>query len=362
MRRSSVHSPSVRPKGESALEHVRRISREHNKPFDPTKRGTWRGSSKDLVVNGRLRKNAKGSMTEEELREHVKAVVDTALSADHVPSEIGPGAVLVGWRDEDRPLVIAVIGATADTRGRRDGVSPDEAVEIATDYGLEERWLREGDASPAYVVQVGGENDPERRARFEDIQNGQFYDIQEGQGYSYSGVTPDENGDWWGSTYTEGSDYSGGSVTQANHKAMLEMCEELSAEHGSDFWQTRASGHGGYHLYFNVFTTPDEIVEALAALDDYPVVDDDALSEQEMENTQEAWDGWAAYEFRKGLEKKFGGDADEISDEDLWTCFSEAQEDANVYWEDQNGEGMWTDVERVLKKVDEPPTGFKVEE
>lgn len=52
MRRSSVHSPSVRPKGESALEHVRRISREHNKPFDPSKRGTWRGSSKDLVVNG----------------------------------------------------------------------------------------------------------------------------------------------------------------------------------------------------------------------------------------------------------------------------------------------------------------------
>jgi hypothetical protein len=52
MRRSAVHSPSVRPKGESALEHVRRISREHNKPFDPSKRGTWQGSSKDLVVNG----------------------------------------------------------------------------------------------------------------------------------------------------------------------------------------------------------------------------------------------------------------------------------------------------------------------
>lgn len=58
MRRSSVHSPSVRPKGESALEHVRRISREHNKPFDPSQRGTWRGSSKDLVVNGHRRGSA----------------------------------------------------------------------------------------------------------------------------------------------------------------------------------------------------------------------------------------------------------------------------------------------------------------
>ncbi len=60
MRRSAVHSPSVRPKGESALERVRRISREHNKPFDPSKRGTWQGSSKDLVVNGHRRGDKHG--------------------------------------------------------------------------------------------------------------------------------------------------------------------------------------------------------------------------------------------------------------------------------------------------------------
>jgi hypothetical protein len=51
-RRHSVHSPAAPKSRESALEHVRRIAREQEKPFDPTKRGTWRGSSKDLVVNG----------------------------------------------------------------------------------------------------------------------------------------------------------------------------------------------------------------------------------------------------------------------------------------------------------------------
>lgn len=64
MRRSAVHSPPVRGKGESALERVRRISREHNKPFDPSKRGTWQGSSKDLVVNGH-RKSTRGTWSEE---------------------------------------------------------------------------------------------------------------------------------------------------------------------------------------------------------------------------------------------------------------------------------------------------------
>jgi hypothetical protein len=59
MRRSSVHSPQASRERESALERVRRISREHNKPFDPTKRGTWHGSSKDLVVNPTARRGDK---------------------------------------------------------------------------------------------------------------------------------------------------------------------------------------------------------------------------------------------------------------------------------------------------------------
>jgi len=52
--RHRVHSPSGAPR-ESALERVRRIASEHRateKPFEPEKRGTWKGSSRDLVVNG----------------------------------------------------------------------------------------------------------------------------------------------------------------------------------------------------------------------------------------------------------------------------------------------------------------------
>lgn len=53
-RRHPVHSPSARSQ-ESSLERVRRIAREHQpagEKFDPERRGTWKGSSRDLVVNG----------------------------------------------------------------------------------------------------------------------------------------------------------------------------------------------------------------------------------------------------------------------------------------------------------------------
>lgn len=51
--RHRVHSPSGAPR-ESSLDRVRRIAREHKaqeRPFDPERRGSWKGSSRDLVVN-----------------------------------------------------------------------------------------------------------------------------------------------------------------------------------------------------------------------------------------------------------------------------------------------------------------------
>ena len=132
----------------------------------------------------------------------------------------------------------------------------------------------------------------------------------------------------------------------------------MAEESGCDCYETMSSAHGGYHIFFNVYTTPDDIVEALAALDDYPSIDDESLSELEQEQSEEAWNNWAESDFRRGLAQKFGGDADEVSDEDLYACFNEAMEASNSYWEDQQGSGMWVDIKRVLAKVKEPPPGF----
>jgi hypothetical protein len=354
--RHRVHSPGSTSR-ESSLERVRRISREHRaseRPFDPEKRGSWQGSSRDLVVNSRRkhRKNPVGNLSADELLEvGVQATLDTALSDDHYKSDIVGGAVLVGWdrgQYED-VLVIAVIGATQDTEGNRDLPTEEEAIEIATDYAVEKRWFR-APRAPEYVAVIEAK-DQSKRERFEGLQQGSFYRIT---GSSYGDVSRDKDGEWWGSDYTQGSDYSGGTVTLSNYNQLFEMAKES----GVDCCETVSGGHGTYAIFFNVYTTPDEIVEVLAGLDEYPSVDDEALSELEMEQSNEAWEDWGKSEFRKALEKKFGGDADEVSDEDLYTCFHEASEASNSYWEDQQGSGMWIDMNRVVKAVDEPPPGF----
>ncbi len=51
--RHRAHSPSGAQR-ESSLDRVRRLAREHRsteRPFDPERRGSWKGSSRDLVVN-----------------------------------------------------------------------------------------------------------------------------------------------------------------------------------------------------------------------------------------------------------------------------------------------------------------------
>ena len=86
--------------------------------------------------------------------EYVQYVLDTALSPDHSRDDIGPGAMLVGWETDWEPMVVAVIGATMDTQGRRDSVDEDEAIDIATDYLDEMGWFSEGPADPDHVVRV----------------------------------------------------------------------------------------------------------------------------------------------------------------------------------------------------------------
>jgi hypothetical protein len=63
----------------------------------------------------------------DEMMDHVNYVLDTALSPDHTRDDIEPGAMLIGWGSAGEPMVVAVIGATMDTKGRRDSVDEEEA-------------------------------------------------------------------------------------------------------------------------------------------------------------------------------------------------------------------------------------------
>lgn len=80
-------------------------------------------------------------------------------------------------------------------------------------------------------------------------------------------------------TYLSGSDYSGGSVECSNHKSFLEQYKETEGVY---------EVYGGYGTYgiairLDVYENNSEIKEAIDKLDDYPLFDEEAHSELEMD-------------------------------------------------------------------------------
>lgn len=217
--------------------------------------------------------------------------------------------------------------------------------------------------------------------RFEGLQQGQFYspgnygdedfgqDIGSGSAsiaYSnlhYGQASPDEDHLWYASNYTSGSDYSGTTAEKSNYKVILEEAERLAEEMDDDSWfQTFHGDHGTYAIAFHVDKTPDEIVEMLESLENYPVLDESAMSELESEEEDEAWESTYREDYRRALEKEFDGDADAVSDEELSDHFRRWSDAANEYWE-HSTEGPYIDIYRIAEKAfneDSPPAGMQM--
>lgn len=114
----------------------------------------------------------------------------------------------------------------------------------------------------------------------------------------------------------------------------FECCKDsLQRAFGSDVAQVIRFGHFacGWIDYLVVQRGHEEAAKAVAALkerlEDYPVLDDDALAEAEDEEARESWSLWAANDFRRALNAQFGDSerdedpADELSDDQLWELY-----------------------------------------
>jgi hypothetical protein len=112
-----------------------------------------------------------------------------------------------------------------------------------------------------------------------------------------------------------------------------------------------------------------EMLETLAALESYPLISEDDHSALELELQQEAWESWAAADWRKELERKLQqhapDDADAywssemlepVPDDKLQELFNTCADLANIYWEEQccgsTSEGYWLDVARAAECLD----------
>jgi hypothetical protein len=81
----------------------------------------------------------------------------------------------------------------------------------------------------------------------------------------------------------------------------------------------------------------------------YPIIDEDLMSEMEIEDQDRAWESWVESNFRSEIDPD---DELDIDDDELYEVFRAACEEGNEYWIDEVGSGAWIDIEAVAKHAD----------
>lgn len=161
-----------------------------------------------------------------------------------------------------------------------------------------------------------------------------------------------EPGDQWHEVeWATGSDYSGGLVTKANYEVLQEMLEEKHPSgEGPPVWATTYGGYGTYGVLVVWDRLDGDIQEAIAGLEDYPLIDEEKHSELQIDAEEEAWENWGRSEFESQLENHY--DLDDFPEGvDSQQLFGEAAESANQYWEPESGGDVYIDVAKVSKKA-----------
>jgi hypothetical protein len=413
------HSPRSR---KGALTRARELERGQGPSFDPARRGTWRGSSRDLVVNGRLKLPEAG---DDRILRYVDVDGYKLLTWD-VNQRYGTGQSKVGYAfftpegkilfsgedigiapsdpiDSDAALR-AVLGWLTLKPGDTDS-------EFFERYTPEQMAFAEGPAEELQMWSIEPERGEEWWGEFKDLDwKGPRFRMRKNTGmrrnagagdylpehlrhveFRYNDP-PEENGDsvrygsfestrhagggepepgeWYLVNLASGSDYNGGSVTQSNYRVLK---EELEREHPEGetpaVWATTYGGHGTYGILVVWDQLDESIQEMLNALDDYPLISEDDHSHLEVDEQNASWENWGRRDFLKELVGYLNGylatssdreiDELELSDEAAFGLFRLAAEVGNIYWEDQQGSGQYIDMDRVAGVASDLITGKK---
>lgn len=146
-----------------------------------------------------------------------------------------------------------------------------------------------------------------------------------------------------------GSDYTGESVNQSNHRVFLNTYGKWTGIHHL------CGGYGTYAVAIrsDVLTRHPEVQETLDSLEDDPVMDESDLSELEHEEEEEAWNSYVESDLisavRKSDPRLEEFDPDTI---DWYDLYIEAMEETNTYWE-HSSEGAYLPIDDLVPNLSE---------
>jgi hypothetical protein len=107
-------------------------------------------------------------------------------------------------------------------------------------------------------------------------------------------------------------------------------------------------------LAIRVADLTEEMMEEFAALQNYPVLDDDRHSEMERESQRESWANWVAEEFTTKLEAKFDADIDscDVEDDELFRFFCDRLNSVGGEWIEESDGGWYIyGIENVVASI-----------
>lgn len=179
-----------------------------------------------------------------------------------------------------------------------------------------------------------------------------------GYSISWGDVQPRSWGDYILPVYIpdhmQGNDIDRDLVAESN----FEVWQEEFSDSEGDHWVPLHGGHGSYGIAVRLDVKDDEIIETLAALQDYPLISEEDHSRREIEGRDEAWERWVRSDFTSAIEKKTwtidGREAEVVDfDEgtlDLRDWFERMAERYNEEWIAESG--GYIDVESLVNKMD----------
>jgi hypothetical protein len=138
-------------------------------------------------------------------------------------------------------------------------------------------------------------------------------------------------------------------VERSNVRTFMEQHEE---SRGID-WIHLSGAYGYECIAIKLLSTNEEIIECLAALSDYPVMDDEDVSSIEMEMESEAWDNWIERDFKNKVVKHYSAWDSEADSDTLRELFSQLKEKTNTYGQVESGGNYYIDLDRLIAGLPE---------
>ena len=101
-----------------------------------------------------------------------------------------------------------------------------------------------------------------------------------------------------------GGDYFGGLYNRSNYRVIERMTEEC--DFLAEFVVFLYGGYGSFGIAFRLDRglLPQELFDVIAALESYPILDEQDWSELEQEDQQEQWECWGRSDFVRELESQ----------------------------------------------------------